>query len=136
MFVRLMALALLLISRHVAAFEFPIQLTEYLDDKKIVVSINESDIDKSLSWEPESGSPPLTMADALSAVRKQIATDGSKSVPELVEIELKQIPHHPLQWHYLVKMRVHNEDGEIPSYFVVLMNAKVIPALPRPEPLR
>lgn len=136
MFLRLKAILLILISQHVMAVEFPIQITEYLDDKRIIVSINESDIDETLSWKPESGSPPLTMAGAIGAVRKQIASDVTEPVAEFLEIELKQIPHHPQQWHYLVKMINRHGGEQIPSYFVVLMNAKVVPALPRPEPLR
>lgn len=136
MFLRLIAILLILTSQHVVASEFPIQITEYLDDKRIIVSINESDIDETLSWKSESGSPPLTMVGAIGAVRKQIATDGTEPAAEFLEIELKQIPHHPQQWHYLVKMISRHGGKQIPSYFVVLMNAKVIPALPRPEPLR
>lgn len=134
MFLRLMAILMILTSQCVLAFEFPIQITEYLDDKKIIVAINESDIDKTLSWMPESGAPPLTIVGALDAVRKKIGINGAEPVAELLEIELKQIPHHPLQWHYLVKMINRHGGEQTPVYFIVLMNAKVIPALPRPEP--
>lgn len=136
MFLRLISFLLIIASQHVMAFEFPIQITEYLDDRRIIVSINESDIDEQFSWNPESGSPPLTMVDALGAVRNHIAGGRSQAVAKLMEIELKQIPHHPQQWHYLVKMMNRQGVEKIPSYFVVLMNAKVIPALLRPEPLR
>lgn len=136
MLFRWIALALILISQNIAAYEFPIVVTEYLDDIKLVASINESDIDKTLTWDPASGSPPLTLVDALSAVRKHIAAGEGESAADLLEIELKQIPHHVQQWHYLVKMRTTNDDEMIIRYFVVLMNAKVIPALPIPESVR
>lgn len=136
MLLRYLALMILLLSQHVAAFEFPIQITEYLDDKKIIAFINEGDIDEALHWEPESAPPPLSMVGAFSAVRKTIDADGKLPAAELTEIELEQIPHHPRQWHYLVKMTIRDNGESTPGYFVVLMNAKVIPALPRPEPLR
>jgi hypothetical protein len=136
MLLRYLASMILLLSQHVAAFEFPIQITEYLDDKKIIVFINEGDIDEALHWEPESGPPPLSMIGAFNAVRKIIDADGNLPAAELMEIELKQIPHHPQQWHYLVKMRIRDNGERTPGYFVVLMNSKVIPALPRPDALR
>ena len=136
MFLRLLPFLMMLASQQVTAFEFPIPITEYLDDKKIVVFINENDIDETLSWLPESGLPPLSMAEALNAVRQQLAADQVGTAAELREIELKQIPHHPRQWHYLVKMTIREGDEKIPSYFVVLMNAKVMPALPRPDSLQ
>ena len=135
MFFRLMPFLLMLVGQQVVAFEFPIQITEYLDDRKIVVFINEGDIAENRNWNPQSEAPPLSMTGALSAVRNTMAAEEGAPAAELLEIELKQIPHHPLQWHYLVKMTTRDGGEQIPSYFVVLMNAKVIPALPRPESL-
>ena len=135
MFLRWIAILMIFTSQCVGAVEFPIQLNEYLDGKQIFAAINESDIDEKLSWNPEAGAPPLSIADALTAVRKEIVTGGVDSAVEVVGIELKQIPHHPRQWHYLVKMINRHGAEHIPVYFVVLMNARVVPALARPEPI-
>jgi hypothetical protein len=89
MFVRLIAISMILTSQHVMASDFLIWITEYLDDQQIFAALNESDIDETFSWEPESGSRPLTIVGALNAVRKEIAVDGGGPAPELVEIELK-----------------------------------------------
>lgn len=135
--VRLLALLfLLLLSSKIYAIEFPVEIIEYLDDVKVVAFINESDIDKSLRWNPAQGKVPLGIDDALKAIREHVAADPELKQASLTGIELKQIPHHSGYWHYMVKMKTRVNNRNQAHYFIVLMNGKVIPGIREPESVK
>ena len=123
--------ALLLLSTQAQAIEYPVEIIEYLDNNRVVAFVNESDIKKSPQWDPP-GEPPLSMAKAVSAVEQYIAPAPING-ETLIGIELKKIPRHQHQWHYLVKNKVQTEDQMVSHYYVVLMDGKVIPAIKEPE---
>jgi len=133
---RMLPLLLLLFSASTQAYEFPVEIIEFIDNAKIVASIDEGDIDESLYWQPFESPPPLSIAGALDAIRTHIASDPQAGRTELTGIELKQIPHHSRHWHYLVKMRTEVEGKPQPRYFIVLMTGKVIPGLREPETVK
>ncbi len=135
-FLRSLPLLVMLFSGKVLAYEFPIEVFEYVDGEKVVAFINERDIDKSLHWVPFEGSPPLTLVDALKGIRKYMVSDPDLVDAALTEIELKRIPHHEKHWHYLVKMKSEADGKSRSHYFVVLMNGKIILAMVEPEPLK
>jgi len=137
MFLRLLPLLLLLPSANTYANKFPIEIIEYLDNTKIVAFINEKDMEKTLAWSPADGTtPPLTMENALKAIQKYTATDSALTHAALQEIELKQIPHHEKQWHYLVEMKTKDADKSESHYLIVLMNGKVLPGLQEPDGIK
>ena len=127
---------LLMLSGNIQAFEFPIEIIEFIDNARVVASINESDIDKTSYWHPFEGAPPLTMTDALDAIHEYLAADPDLSNATLSGIELKQIPHHEKYWHYLVRMQSRATDKPGFRYFIVLMNGKVIPGLREPQTVK
>ena len=124
---------MLFISGNIQAYEFPIEIIEYIDNTRVVAFINENDIDKALAWHPVEGSPPLTVAEALKAVHEQIVSDPELENATLTGIELKQIPRHENHWHYLVKIKIQVDEVFKSHYFIVLMNGKIIPGLKEPE---
>ncbi len=136
MFKTMLPLVLLFVSGTSSAIEFPIEIIEYIDNTKVVAFVNEDDIDKSLRWSPFETPPPLSMTDALKLVQKQMAMDPELANAHLTGIELKPIPHHDGQWHYLVKLK--NQVGDKPHarYFVLLMNSKVIAGMREPETVK
>jgi len=136
MFLRSLPLLVLLFSGKVLAYEFPIEVFEYVDGARVVAFIEERDIDTSLHWTPFEGSPPLSIADALASIQKSLAADPGLADAAFTEIELKRIPHHEKHWHYLVEMTTNTGGDRKYHYFVVLMNGKVIQAMVRPEPLK
>lgn len=133
---RILPLLLILFSGLARAYDFPIEVIEFIDDAKVVAFVDETDIDEALDWTPFEGSPPLTIAGALAAIREHIATDKNLADATFAEIELKQLPNHPKHWHYLVKMRSQESDAPHSIFFIVLMNGKVITGIREPQSLK
>lgn len=134
---KLLPVLLLLYSGNIfATYNFPVEIFEYIDNTKIVAFINKEDIDKTETWSPFSGTPPLTIAKALKHIKKTLTSDmKSKHISKIV-IELKQIPNHKKHWYYLVKLAYEANNKQEFHYFVVLMNGKVIAALEEPESIK
>lgn len=123
---------LILCSKPVWASDFPIEIIEYVDDARIVAFVQKDELDPAYVWEPTEGAPKLTIEGALQAVNTFIAEDPAIQGAQLEEIKLEQIPNHKGYWNYLVKMQTTNHDTHH-SFFVVLMDGKVIPAIREPD---
>lgn len=136
MYKKLLPLLLLLFSGKALAFEFPIEVTEYIDDIKIVAYLNKSDVNELSHWVPFENQPPLSIYDALQAVQKYMIANSIYTGSTLTGIELKRIPHHEIYWHYVVKVRYKQDNKTWPHFFVVLMDGKVISALRKPESIK
>jgi hypothetical protein len=133
---KLIPALLFLVSGQAVAVEFPLELTEYFDDIRIIAYIKQSDVDKEARWTPFQSAPPLTVKTALDKVQSYIRQDTAFTDAELTSIELKPIPKQKDYWHYLVKMK-YTEDGvSKPHFFVVLMDGKVISALRQPDSIK
>jgi hypothetical protein len=129
----MLVLVSVLFSASVHALGFPIEIIEYFDQTRVVVFLNEEDIDKTLDWSPFEGQPPLTIADTLEGVREYITGNVELADAEVMEIELKRIPHHESHWHYLVKMKTRADDTPQFHFLIVLMNGKIVQGLKEPE---
>lgn len=127
------ALLLLLVSTSSHAYEFPLEIFEYVNDVKVVAFINKDDIDDSMSWNPFEEPPKLTIANVVDIIKKHITTNQELAGAELTEIELRQIPHHEKHWHYMVKLKTVEDNKRKYHYILILMNGKVIPAIREPE---
>lgn len=136
MLVRLVPSLFLLLSGQVLAYEFPIEITEYVDEVRIAAYINRGDINENVQWIPFEGPPPLSIHEALTAVQKYLQSDSDMVNSSLVEIELRPIPHHENNWHYLVRIRYQTNDKVQPHFFLVLMDGKVISAIREPEAIK
>ena len=135
MYKTLVTLAFFFLTARALALEVPLEITEYIDDVKVIAYLHESDIDNGPQWTPFTGPPPLPISDALEAVHHFISSDAEFADAALTGIELKPIPHHAMHWHYLVKVRFTLDGKPRPHFFVVLMDGKVISAIKRPEPI-
>lgn len=133
---KILLLLMLLSSSHVLAVEFPIEISEYIDDVKIDAYINREDLNNTSQWTPFESSPPLTINQALTAILndENAAIDFNNST--VVGIELKPVPRHKSYWHYLVKIKTVSEDKSEPHFFVVLMDGKVISAIREPDSIK
>ena len=127
---------LLVLSGKVLAVEFPIEITEYVDEVRIAAYINKEDIKNNVQWTPFEGPPPLSIHEALKSVQEYMKSDEDMASATLVEIELRPIPHHEKSWHYLVRMRYQSEDKVRPHFYLVLMDGKVISAIREPESIK
>jgi hypothetical protein len=133
---KLLPVLLFLFSSQVLAVEFPIEISEYIDDVKVDAFINEEDLMHSKKWMPFDSSPPLSMNQALNAIKESEGSGIDFSKAKVVAVELKPVPHHKSYWHYLVDLKVMSDEGPESVYYVVLMNGKVIPAIKEPESIK
>jgi hypothetical protein len=133
---RFLPLLFIFFSGCLHAYEFPIEIIEFMDNNRVAASINEADIDKSVDWVPFESAPPLSVAEVLKAIKDYLAERGEMTNAILDEVELKRIPHHEKHWHYLVKLHAPDEDRQHSSYFFVLMTGKVIPGVKQPQSVK
>jgi hypothetical protein len=136
MYKKLFSLGLLLLSSRAMAIDFPIEVSEYIDDIKIDAYIREEDLNSSSPWSPFESAPPLTIKQALSAIEEGEKADIDFSKTTVIGIELKPVPRHKSYWHYLVKLRTITDGESEPLYYIVLMNGKVIPAIREPDAIK
>lgn len=133
---RILPLLLLVSSANLLASPYPVEVVEFVDNIRVAAFINEADIDQSTAWVPFEGPPPLPIGAALAAIKSNVAGEPEFADMALIEIELKQIPHHRTHWHYMVKMN-SAPDGKVRAhYFIVLMNGKVIRGIKEPSSVK
>lgn len=133
---RLFYLLLIAFSTRTLAMDFPVEVVEFMDSARVVAALNAADIDDAARWQPFETAPPLSLADALTAVHAYLASDPELADSTLAGIELKEIPHHVNHWHYLVRMKTRTPGAAGSRYFIVLMNGKVIPGLREPQAVK
>jgi hypothetical protein len=123
-----------LISGNVLADQFPVEIIEYFNDTKVVVYVNESDIEKAPIWNPTKGAPPLTIAMLIKDVQEWNSSAPDLAGMQIHEIELKPIRHHEKQdrWYYLVHLTGPKSKHSGRQYLAVLMNGKIVPAIREP----
>ncbi len=124
---------LLLTGSGVMAFQFPIEMIEGINGARVVINVDKKDLDNDVRWIPFEGAPPLVVADALDLVRADLAKYPTLKDATLKEIQLRRIPHHENNWHYMVVMQTMDDGSPVLHYYVVLMTGKVIPAIREPE---
>ena len=117
---------ILVVSANSHAFQPKIEIFEQFDDLRMVAFINVKDIENSPEWNPESTPPPLTVAEAIQAVKSSFKTGDVK------EIELRVVPKYENKWHYLIKTSNEAMKSKFSTY-VVLMNGVIIPAIIEPQ---
>jgi len=107
-----------------------VEIFEQFDDLKMIAYINKKDILNNPEWNPNDSSPPLTIAEAIDAIKK---FNKSSDLPRpLKEVELRLFPNQTKFWHYLIKVENNTAKTKYDVY-VVLMNGKVIPAIIKPK---
>lgn len=124
---------LFLASNSVLAFQFPIEMIEGVDGARVIINIKKEDLDNDVRWVPFDGAPPLAIKDVLDVVKTHQTETPTMKGATLKEIQLRRIPHHERNWHYMVVMQTMNEDKPVLHYYVVLMSGKLIPAIHEPE---
>ena len=134
----LMALVLLGVLRTADAANWPLEVFERMDDKRIVVFLTEEDIDSSPAWEPAEGSPPLTLAAVIQVLDTWIQASIDRAGLKIHEIKLKAIPHHELDhhWYYLVQLTKRIDAKTEREYAAILMDGKLVPAIREPASVK
>ncbi len=127
---RWLSLAIIVLSASAHAFQSKVEIFEQFDDLRMVAFISEKDINSSPEWNPNIEVPPLTVFQAIKAVRD--LNKPSNFTGAIKEIEIRPVPKYDKHWHYLIKIK---NDARKTKYdiYVVLMNGKVIPAIIEPQ---
>lgn len=128
-FIRLL-LALSILSGSAYAYQPKIEVFEQFDNLKMVAFINVEEIDAIPDWDPETSAPPLTVGDAIRAVKEFVGS--SDATGKVKEIEIRTVPKYDGKWHYLVKLADDSRETKYDIY-VVLMSGKVIPGIIEPQ---
>lgn len=136
MFVRFLILSLF--SQAAFAIQFPLEIIEHFDDTKIVIYVQQADIDKAPSWSPAEGAPPLTIEGLVKDIQKRNSQSKESADLQIRKIELKPILHNEKQnrWYYLVRMKAIRNGSTHVEYVAVLMNGMVLPAIREPDPYK
>lgn len=121
---------MLVLSTNVHAFESKLGIFEQFDNFRLVAFISKKDITNSPEWNPDLGTPPLTVGEAIQAVKD--FNKASKIFTNIKEIEIRPVPKREKHWHYLVKIANDEMKAKF-NIYVVLMNGKVIPAIIEPQ---
>ncbi len=129
---------LLLVAQTAGAVQWPLEIFEIMDDRKIVVFLEEADITTSPTWDPAEGGPPLTLAEVVQKLSDWVGASDRLADLKIHEIKLKPIRHHESEqrWYYLVQLRRQIDGQPDRHYVAVLMNGKVVPALREPSSLK
>jgi len=120
----------LVLSCNASALQSTTGLFEQFGDFRLVVYVEDQDIVSSPPWNPDSDALPLSVTEAIQALKDfNRNLDSSNSI---VEIDLRPVPNYEEFWHYLIEVRDDDMSNNF-SVFVVLMSGKVIPAIIEPE---
>lgn len=127
---RYLLLATLFSAANALALQPKVEIVEQFDNLRMVAFISVNDITDSPEWNPDSEPPPVTVSEAIQAVK---AFDKNLKGPAAIsEIEIRPVPRHEKHWHYLVKVANDTMQTKFDIY-VVLMSGKVIPAMIEPK---
>lgn len=124
---RCLLITIFFLSANVHAFQPKIEIIEQFDNLKIVTSIDADENKSNPEWNPNLDPPPLTVDGAIQAVKAFVKLSGA-----VKEVEIRQIPKHENQWHYLIKVANDSMKSKY-SIYAVLMNGVVIPAIIVPQ---
>ena len=120
-------IAIIGLSTNAYAFQPKIEIIEQFDELSMIAFITKEDINANPEWSPELGAPPLTVVEAIQAVKKIDKTSNA-----IKEIEIRTVPNHEKHWHYLIK--ISNDEMKTKyNVYIVLMSGKVIPAIIEPQ---
>ncbi len=133
-----MPLALLIGTGTVQATPWPLEIIDHLDETKIVIFINESDIEAAPKWNPDDGAPAFGLKDVLQSVKQWKQKNDCSDEDRIEKIELKPIAHHEKQgrWYYLVQLKNVEKSAHAHRFLAILMNGKTTAAVMEPEALK
>lgn len=118
---------------------WPQEIIDTMDDQRLVVFLPNADIAASPEWLPEDGeAPPLTIAEAITHLKKWMAGGTRYRKAEIHEIELKPIHghEHEHRWYYLFQLRRPTTGKRKSIYAAVLLNGKVVPVIAEPSSIK
>jgi len=126
-FHRFILLLTFALSMSAHAFKPKIEIIEQFDDLKMVAFISEEVMQNNPEWNPENDAPPLTVVEAIRAVKSL-----TKTLKPIKEIEIRRSANYKNKWHYLIKSADSSMSSDFDIY-VVLMSGKVIPGIIEPQ---
>ncbi len=137
MFYRSLFIILFFICGSASAFQFPLEIIDYMDNSRIIIYANKSDINQSPRWAiTDNTPPPLTISSLISKVNKWTVQQKDLQDARVNEIELKKMQQHEKDnyWYYLVQLKsTQAAKNKNIHYIAVLMNGKILTAIKEPS---
>lgn len=132
------SLVLLISVGPVQAAPWPLEIIDHLDETKIVIFVNESDIEAAPKWNPDDGAPAFGLKEVLDSVNRWRQENNCSNQDSIEKIELKPIAHHEKQgrWYYLVQLKNVKKSAHAHRFLAILMNGKTAAAMMEPEALK
>jgi hypothetical protein len=129
------AMLVIMTSSAFATVPWPLEIIDHLDNATLVIFVNESDIESSPKWSPDTGKPPFGLEEMLQAIGEWKKRNDCSAADRIEKIELKPIAHHEKEgrWYYLVQIKNVEKGQHSHRYLAVLMNGKTIAAVQEPE---
>ena len=123
----------LILSANAHALQSKIEKLEQFDNLRMVAFVDKKAIRDSPEWNPNIDPPPLTIVEAIQAVKE--FNKASKNLGAIKEIEIRPVPNYEKHWHYLIKIANDLMKTKY-SIYVVLMSGKVVPAIIEPQAIK
>ena len=130
---RWLPICLLVLSANANALQSKIEIIEQFDNLRMVAFVDKKAINESPEWNPNNDPPPLTIVEAIQAVKQ--FNKGPKKLGAIKEIEIRPVPNDEKHWHYLIKITNDLMKSKY-SIYVVLMSGKVVPAIIEPQAIK
>jgi len=132
------AVPMLLFGHSAGATQFPLEIIEHFDDTKIVIYVQQADVDQAPTWEPGRGAPPLSIEQLVKSVTAHNSGTPGSAEFQIRKIELKPVLRNPKRnsWYYLLRLKAIRDGRPEIEYLAVLMSGKVLPAIREPDPYK
>ena len=118
--------------------EWPLEVYEIMDDKRIVVFLNPADVDAAPRWSPGEGPPPVTIDRLINQIRTSGLLESDGTTLHIQEIKLKKLELEPevQTWYYLVRLDGDSASDRGKKYVAMLLNGTIVPALVEPQSIK
>jgi hypothetical protein len=113
------------------ASSLPTEVIEVMDQHRIALYLNESQINGIPAWRPGEGKPPMSLEDAVGRALEWMARDPSLANAQVYELKYKPVHHYEKlnRWYYLVELR---QKAGKKRFLAVLPDGEVVSAIVEP----
>jgi hypothetical protein len=114
------------------AASLPAEVVENLDQYRIVLYLNDTQIDSIPAWRPGEGGPPMSLEAAVDSTLEWVGANELYRDASIYELKYKPVHNYEAlnRWYYLVELRM--QDGR-KRFLAVLPDGTVVPANEEPD---
>lgn len=120
-----------LVSGAAQSAMLPTEVVENLDQYRIVLYLDQNQIDAIPAWQPGEGAPPMTLEAAVARTLEWIGDNELLKAARIHELKYKPVHNYESlnRWYYLVELRMQ---GTKKRFLAVLPGGEVVPAIEEP----